>query len=97
MSKITTEDVKQLAVLAKLALTKEETANIQRSLEDLLGYVAQLSEIDTENVEPTVQVNNLNNVMRSDDVFDYGVARNELLKIAPDTIADYIKVPRVLE
>lgn len=55
-----------------------------------------LGELNTDGVEPTYQVNGLKNVLR-DDVVDQGVVtRGDLLAVAPETLDNQVKVPKVL-
>lgn len=96
MTTITIDDVKRLATMSALAITDTQIEALRRQLEDILGYVAQLDEVDTTGIEPTYQVGGLENVLRADEVKDYHVSRDELLKNAPDTENGSIKVKRVL-
>lgn len=93
---ITTQDVSYIAGLAKIAVSDEEARKLQKELAAILDYVAQLDELDTSGVEPTYQVTGLSNVMRDDALIDYGVSQSELLKNAPHTQDNQIKVPKVL-
>ena len=68
MSTITTDDVRHLAQLSNLQLTDDEVENLRDDLENILGYIEQLGEIDTTGVEPTYQVTGLENVWRDDEV-----------------------------
>jgi aspartyl-tRNA(Asn)/glutamyl-tRNA(Gln) amidotransferase subunit C len=96
MTQISTEDVHHLAQLSSLQLDDTETEALRVDLEHILGYIEQLSELDTEGVEPTYQVTDLQNVWRDDVVDDYGLGRDELLAMAPDAEKNQIKVPKVL-
>ena len=96
MSSITIDDVKRLAQLSALTITDEEAESLRRQLGDILGYVEQLDQVDTTGLEPTYQVGGLENVMREDQVHEYGVDRDGLLKNAPDTENGQIKVKKVL-
>ena len=51
MSKITKDQIKHIADLAKLDLTEEELAKFDREFNDILGYVSQIEECDTEGIE----------------------------------------------
>jgi len=93
---ISTQDVSYIAGLAKIAVSDEEVAKLQQELAAILAYVAQLDELDTSGVEPTYQVTGLRNVTREDSLIDYGVSQAELLKNAPHTQDNQIKVPKVL-
>jgi aspartyl-tRNA(Asn)/glutamyl-tRNA(Gln) amidotransferase subunit C len=96
MTQITRDDVHHLAQLSSLQLGDEETEALRTDLENILGYIEQLSELDTTGVEPTYQVTDLHNVWRADEVDDYGVDRQALLALAPATDTFQIKVPKVL-
>ena len=96
MSTITTDDVRHLAQLSNLQLTDDEVENLRDDLENILGYIEQLGEIDTTGVEPTYQVTGLENVWRDDDVQDAGVSREQLLELAPERADNSVKVPKVL-
>ena len=96
MTQISTDDVQYLAQLSNLQLTAEEIDSLQGDLENILGYVQQLAELDTTGVEPTYQVTDLENVWRDDSVDTYGLEREALLALAPQAEAHQIKVPKVL-
>lgn len=96
MSSITTDDVKYVAALAKIAITDEEAAKFTKELDVILGYVKQLDTVDTHGLQPTYQVTGLTSVTRKDDIIDYATSRDSLLKNAPRTRDGYIEVPKVL-
>lgn len=96
MTQITRDDVHRLAQLSSLQLGDDEAETLRVDLENILGYIEQLSELDTTGVEPTYQVTDLQNVWRNDEVDDYGVGREALLALAPDADKHQIKVPKVL-
>ena len=96
MSTITTDDVRHLAQLSNLQLADDEVENLRGDLENILGYIEQLSELDTTGVEPTYQVTGLENVWRDDEVQDAGVSREQLLELAPERVDNSVKVPKVL-
>ena len=96
MTHISTENVQHLAQLSSLQLSADETEARRGDLEGIIGYIQQLSELDTSGVEPTYQVTDLQNVWRDDVVDTYGVDRDTLLARAPEVEAAQIKVPKVL-
>ncbi len=89
-------DVGYVAQLARLELDDETRARLQHDLEDILGYIEQLDELDVSDIEPTAHAAALTNVWREDsagETFD----RDVMLKNAPAVIDDeLIKVPKVL-
>ena len=96
MAKLSRGDVLKLARLARLQLSDEEVETFQKEISAILGYVEQLQQADLEGVEPTYQVTGLKDVMRPDEVKEYGVSPAELLKNAPAAENGHIKVKRVL-
>jgi len=97
MSGLTREDVLKLARLSRLRLSDEEIEKYQAELSDLIEYVEQLKNVDTDDVEPTNQVTGLKNVWREDEIIDYGFTPDDLLKNAPATEGQLLKVKRMLQ
>lgn len=96
MTQISRDDVLHLAQLSKLQLDSDEVDALAADITNILGYVEQLDELDTEGVEPTYQVTGLKNVWRADEVVQSGVTREQLLALAPSAANNQIKVPKVL-
>lgn len=96
MASISKDEVVHLASLSNISLTDDEIESLQGDLENILSYVSTLSGINTDGVEPTYQVNGLQNINRPDEVIDYGVSREALLATAPEQANDQIKVPKVI-
>jgi len=96
MTQITRDDVLHLAQLSSLKLDDNEIDGLRTDISNILGYVEKLGELDTSGVEPTYQVTGLENVWRDDSVIDYGVNRDDLLAIAPESTNNQVKVPKVL-
>lgn len=96
MTKLTHDDVLKLAALAKLHIDDQEIEQYTNELDKILAYVEQLSNIDVKGLEPTLQVNNLQNIMREDTIVDYGMSTKSLLQNLPDRQGNLIKVKRVL-
>ncbi|TKC14790.1 Asp-tRNA(Asn)/Glu-tRNA(Gln) amidotransferase subunit GatC [Robertmurraya kyonggiensis] len=96
MSRISAEEVKHVANLARLAVTEEEVQKFTQQLDKIISFAEQLNELDTENVEPTSHVLDMKNVMR-EDVPVKGLPREEVLKNAPEHENGQIKVPSIIE
>lgn len=96
MTTISTDDVKYVAALAKVAITDDEATKFTKELDAILGYVQQLDAVDTTGLQPTYQVTGLTNVTRPDEIIDYRTTRGDLLKNAARTRDGYIEVPKVL-
>lgn len=97
---VAAEDVKRVAELAYLELTAEEETRMQRDLNSILGYIAQLNELDTSAVEPMAQVaevlGNAPGSLRADSV-RASLARDAVMSAAPETDGTFFKVPKVIE
>ena len=96
MAELKPEEILKLARLARLHLNDDEVEQFRSEISAILGYVEQLQNVDTKDLEPTYQVTGLKNVMRADEVKDYGATPDDLLKNAPATEKGHIKVKRIL-
>ncbi|QIZ66471.1 Asp-tRNA(Asn)/Glu-tRNA(Gln) amidotransferase subunit GatC [Geobacillus subterraneus] len=96
MSRISIEQVKHVADLARLAITEEEAEMFTKQLDAIITFAEQLNELDTENVPPTSHVLDMRNVMR-EDIPAPGLPREEVLKNAPDQQDGQFRVPAILE
>lgn len=96
MTQISSDDVRHLAQLSSLQLSDEEVSALQQDIGGILNYVQQLSELNTEGVEPTYQVTDLKNVWREDEIVEDDVTRQQLLALAPESLNNQVKVPKVL-
>jgi aspartyl-tRNA(Asn)/glutamyl-tRNA(Gln) amidotransferase subunit C len=95
MSRISADDVRKVAQLARLDLPEERIATYTGQLERILDYVAHLQAVDTEGVPPTTRAVEVVNVTREDKVAPTPV-REELLDLAPQREGDFFRVPRIL-
>lgn len=95
MTTISRAEVAQLASLSSLQLSDDEVAAFQEDIAVILSHVATLQELNTDGVEPTYQVNDLQNVWREDEV-DQPIDGHELVHLAADHTDTTITVPKVL-
>jgi len=93
--KLTDEQVAHVAKLSRLALDDEQTHHFAQQLGDVLGYIAKLSELDVEGVEPLSHAVDVTNVLR-EDVAKPGMATDAALTNAPARHDDFFKVPKVI-
>ncbi len=107
---VTREAVEHVAALAALALTAEELDRMGRDLSSILGYVAELDQLDTSGVEPLTHVSELFahpvssrpqpgeplTVLRPDEPRP-SLARVLVMENAPATDGTFFKVPKVIE
>ena len=95
MSKITADDVRKVAKLARLDLPEETINTYTGQLERILEYVDHLQAVDTEGVAPTTRAVEVVNVTRKDTVVATDV-REDLLDQAPQREGDFFRVPKIL-
>jgi aspartyl-tRNA(Asn)/glutamyl-tRNA(Gln) amidotransferase subunit C len=98
MSHFNNQTLEHLKKLCRIECTPEEDADILDSLNKVLGYVAQLNEVNTEGVKTCRYVlrSMLKNLMREDEVKDL-LPREQFLANAPDQIGGMIRVPPVMK
>jgi len=105
MSGVSLEEVRRVAELANLELTAEEEPRMQRDLNAILEYVAQLNELDTSGIEPMAQVSDLldagadtgHGVALRVDGLRPSLDRARVMKEAPETDGAFFKTPKVIE
>ena len=90
------ETIKHLADLSSFSLSDEEIASLGKDLNGIIKYISQLDELDTDNVEPTYQVFEMENVWRDDEIIPQDASREQLLALTKEEKDYQIKVPKVL-
>ena len=95
MSRISADDVRKVAELARLNLPDDKIATYTGQLESILGYVSQLEQVDTIGVPETTRAVEVTNVTRQDGVNPTPV-REEILNQAPQREGDFFRVPKIL-
>ena len=93
---LTMEEVRKVALLARLRLDDAELERMQQQLSSILDYMQVLQEVDVANVPPTAQVTDVVNVMRPDEVRP-SLPVEEVLANAPAHEGGYFKVKPVFE
>jgi aspartyl-tRNA(Asn)/glutamyl-tRNA(Gln) amidotransferase subunit C len=93
---LTRQEVEKVALLARLKLSEEELDHFTEQLGQIVDYVAQLAELDTEDVEPLAHPLDVTNVFREDEV-QPSIDREAALANAPKRAAEFYLVPPVLE
>jgi aspartyl-tRNA(Asn)/glutamyl-tRNA(Gln) amidotransferase subunit C len=95
--KIDNDTVDKIAHLARLEYTTNEAKEeIKKDMNNMLGFIDKLNELDTSNIEPLIYMSNETNILREDDV-KQEITHAEALKNAPQKDSDYFKVPKVIE
>jgi aspartyl-tRNA(Asn)/glutamyl-tRNA(Gln) amidotransferase subunit C len=95
-SKITLEQIRHVALLARLELSPQDENRLRTDMDEMLAYVDKLNELDTKNVAPTTQVGEAGTPMRDDEVTNRPDA-DAILANAPSRDRNYFKVPKIIE
>ena len=92
---ISQNDVKKVALLARLELTDAEIESLTSELDQIVSYVDQLAEVDTDDVEPMAHAVEVHNVF-ADDIVRPSLSREQALENAPNHNGQGYLVPPVL-
>ena len=95
MKRISSDEVKKVAQLARLELNENEIQKHAEQLEKILEYINQLEKIDTDNIECTTRAIEVANVLRKDEKKNYKNSE-ELLDLAPSRENKFFKVPKII-
>tara|TARA_Y100001968_G_scaffold50336_1_gene40951 strand:- start:409 stop:702 length:294 start_codon:yes stop_codon:yes gene_type:complete len=95
MTKITSEDVRKVAKLARLELPDNEIVTYATQLQKILDYIEQLEKVETDQVPPTTRAVEVVNVLR-EDLVETSEIREELLDLAPTREGEFFRVPKIL-
>jgi aspartyl-tRNA(Asn)/glutamyl-tRNA(Gln) amidotransferase subunit C len=93
---VSIEQVRHIAKLARIAMSDEEIERLAPELNNILGWVEQLGEVNTDGVEPLTAVIDQKLRLR-DDVVTEGNIRDEVLANAPEAQHGFFAVPKVIE
>ena len=93
---VSPEQVRHIAKLARIAMTDEQIERLAPELNNILGWVEQLGEVNTDGVEPLTAVIDQKLRLR-DDVVNDGDCRDAVLANAPDAQLGFFAVPKVIE
>lgn len=93
---VSPEQVRHIAKLARIAMSDAELERLVPELNNILGWVEQLGEVDTEGVEPLATVVDQKLRLRDDVVTD-GNIRDKILANAPEAQHGFFAVPKVIE
>lgn len=88
--------VKRVARLARLAVTPDEAERMRDQLNGILGFVAQLDEVNVDGIEPMTSVVEMEMKKRADIVTDGNIA-NDIVANAPLSEDGFFMVPKVVE
>lgn len=90
------DTVAQVAKLARIRVEPEQHESLTREMSNILRWIEQLGELDTEDVEPMTSVVEMNLKMREDVVAD-GERRDDIVKNAPESKHGFFVVPKVVD
>ena len=93
---VNADTVRHVAKLARIAMSDAEVEALVPELNNILGWVDQLGEVDTDGVEPLTAVIHVKQRLREDVVND-GNVRDKILANAPDAQHGFFAVPKVIE
>lgn len=93
---LSADEVRKVARLSRLALSDQQVEQYRGQLAAVLGYVDRLREVGLAGVEPMAHVGDSVNRL-DDDVPGPTLPTQTLMKMAPDTMDPFLKVPKVLE
>lgn len=93
---ISPQEAKRIAKLARIGISDAEADKIGPELSNILGWIEQLSEVNTDNVEPLANVANIDLKKRKDEVTD-GNIQQDVLANAAESLEGYYVVPKVVE
>lgn len=88
--------VLRIAHLARIAITDDEAERLESELSRILDWVAQLDELDTDDVAPMTRVEAMTMKKRKDSVLD-GFYADDIVKNAPEEDDHYFVVPKIIE
>ncbi len=93
---VNADQVRHVAKLARIAMSDAEVDALVPEFNNILGWVEQLAEVDTDGVEPLTAVIDQQLRLRDDVVTD-GDCRDKVLANAPDAQHGFFAVPKVIE
>lgn len=94
--KLTEDEVRHIALLARLGLSDAEIEKFRNQLSDILEHFEELKEVDTTNLPPTAQSVSLENIYRADEPAP-SMPTPDILANAPETEENFLKIRPVLE
>jgi aspartyl-tRNA(Asn)/glutamyl-tRNA(Gln) amidotransferase subunit C len=95
-TRITLEQVRHVALLARLELSPQDEERLRADMDEMLAYVDKLNELDTKDVAPTTQVGEAGTPMRDDEVTNQPAA-DAMLSDAPSRERGFFKVPKIID
>jgi aspartyl-tRNA(Asn)/glutamyl-tRNA(Gln) amidotransferase subunit C len=95
MAKITQKDIEKISRLAQIEI-KDDKEILATQIENVINWIEKLNEVNTDNIEPMINVHNEPLHLNADEVSEGNIA-DDVLKNAPKQIYGYFAVPKVIE
>ena len=95
MAKITQKDIEKISRLAQIEI-KDDKEILATQIENVINWIEKLNEVNTDNIEPMINVHNEPLHLNADEVNDGNIV-DDVLKNAPKQIYGYFAVPKVIE
>ncbi len=96
MSQITNADIKKIARLARIAVPQDNIENLAKQLTNITNFVANLKEVNTDNVEIVNNVHDVSLRLNKDEINDGNIS-DDILKNSNNAKYGYFTVPKVIE
>lgn len=93
---LSVKEVQKIAKLSRIKLNEDEVGHFQKELSNIIDWIEQLKEVDTDNVEPMTSVIKMKSPVREDKITDGGY-RDDVLANAPKSDYGCFVVPKVID
>jgi len=93
---INKEDIKKISHLSRIKVAESESEALAQKLDGIINWVETLNEVNTDSVEPLINVHSQSLRLQKDEVIDGNIAQ-DVLKNSKEAKYDYFVVPKVLE
>ena len=90
------ETIKHLAQLSNFSMSDKQAEKLTGDLKNIINYISELDKLDTDGIEPTYQVFEMETVWRDDEILPQDADREQLLALTKEEKDHQIKVPKVL-
>ena len=89
-------DIKYIAQLAKIRLTKKQEQEFSKEMSKILVFVEKLNKSDTSKISSFTHIASFGNIFREDEILP-SLSQKEVLDLAPKKEGSFIKVPKIVE
>ncbi len=93
---LTQEEVRHVAMLARLGLSDDEVERMRTQLGDLISYINMLDAVDTSSIAPTAQILSQSNILREDTARP-SLTSEDVFRNAPGKEGEFFRVPAIME